>query len=194
MTPQLRSARTKNLAQTPSGNQFKVSRKLIPLKKTSVGQNDKIMQSQEESCMLPLLMFPLPKNVDHRWSRSWKKSQESFYYPKNCSCLPLEMCLSEYLFCRSYYYRTDLPGALNQINEYKSVGPSMLISGRVLKKLLLSSRSSPHGMASQLIGSFPYLASNRAGHQSPRGRQKHKGLSIFIGPESDHWLCLLVTD
>ena len=101
------------------------------------------------------------------------------------------MCLSEYLFCRSYYYRTDLPGALNQINEYKSVGPSMLISGRVLKKLLLLRRSSPHGMASQLIGSFPYLASNRAGHQSPRGRQKHKGLSIFIGPESDHWLCLL---
>ena len=70
VTPQLRPAQTKNLAQTPAGNQFKVSRKLIPLKKTSVGQNDKIMQSQEESCMLPFLMFPLPKNVDHRWSRS----------------------------------------------------------------------------------------------------------------------------
>ena len=63
--------------------------------------------------------------------------------------------------------------------EYKNLGPSMLIFGRVLQKLLLSSRSSPHGMASQLIGSFPYLASNWAGHQSPRGRQKHKGLSIF---------------
>ena len=65
------------------------------------------------------------------------------------------------------------------MNEYKSRGPCMLISGRVLKRLLLSNGSSPHGMASQLIGSFPYLASNRAGHQSPRGRQKHKGLSTL---------------
>ena len=90
-------------------------------------------------------------------------------------CVYRNICFAEV----TYYHRTDLPGALNQINEYKSVGPSMLISGRVLKKLLLSNGSSPHGMASQLIGSFPYLASNRAGHQSPRGRQKHKGLSTL---------------
>ena len=100
VTPQLRPAQTKNLAQTPARNQFKVSRKLIPLKKTSVGQNDKIMQSQEESRMRPFPMFPLPKTVDHRWSRSWKNLKNASFTPRIVhvspwKCVYRNICFAE---------------------------------------------------------------------------------------------------